>query len=89
MNRPYRLLVLVALMSAGGMATADDPASTPTPTKHQMMKECMAKQKASDGGQPKEQMKQSCKDLTETEHDNAKAEKKEEAAEQSAAPAHE
>jgi len=76
----------MVLLCLGGISVADDAASAPTPTKHQMMKDCMAKQKASDGGQPKEEMKKSCKDLTETEHDNAKAEKKEEAAEQSASP---
>jgi predicted Rdx family selenoprotein len=35
----------------------------------------MAKQKASDGGMPKEQMKQNCKDVTKPENENAKADK--------------
>jgi predicted Rdx family selenoprotein len=39
------------------------------------MKACMAKQKASDGGMPKEQMKKNCRDVTKTERENTKAEK--------------
>ncbi len=40
-----------------------------------MMKECMAKQKASDAGLSKEQMKKNCRDVTETERENAKTDK--------------
>ncbi len=57
-------------------AHADEPASRPVASRHQMMKECMAKQKASDAGLSKEQMKKNCRDITETELENAKADKK-------------
>lgn len=43
----------------------------PVPSKHQMMKDCMAKQKASDSGQHKDEMRKSCKDITKTEKQNA------------------
>jgi hypothetical protein len=76
MNRPLYSLVLTAgLICGAAQAHADDLSSQATPTKHQLMKDCMAKQKASDGGMPKEQMKKSCKDLTKTESQNAKADK--------------
>lgn len=35
----------------------------------------MAKQRASDSGIPKEQMKKNCRDVTKTERENAKADK--------------
>ena len=44
---------------------------TPAPSKHQMVKDCMAKQKASDSGRLKEDMKKSCRDLSKTEKQNA------------------
>jgi hypothetical protein len=66
---------------ASSAAHADDAAPPPAMTKHQMMKDCMAKQRASDGGVPKEDMKKACKDVTATERENDKAEKKAEAAE--------
>jgi hypothetical protein len=55
---------------------ADEAAPKPVATRHQMMKECMAKQKASDAGLSKEQMKKNCRDVTETERENAKADQK-------------
>ena len=54
---------------------ADEAASRPVATRHQMMKECMAKQKASDAGLSKEQMKKNCRDVTQTERENAEADK--------------
>ena len=36
-----------------------------------MMKDCMTKQKASEAGRTKEDMKNSCKDVTKTEKQNA------------------
>jgi hypothetical protein len=87
MNRPLKIRALYSavlatwLICAAGSVRADD---SPTPTKHQMMKACMAKQKASDGGIPKEQMKKNCKDVTKTERENAKVEK--DTAAQSTAP---
>jgi len=75
-----RSLCSVAL-SAGlifpvARAQADQASAPRAPTKHQLMKECMAKQKASDGGMPKERMKKNCRDVTETEAENAKAEQR-------------
>jgi len=78
MNCPLKIRALYSaalatwLICAAGAVRADD---APTPTKHQMMKDCMAKQKASDGGMPKEQMKKNCRDVTKTERENAKADK--------------
>jgi hypothetical protein len=69
------------LVIAATQVQADDSAPKPVPSKHQLMKDCMAKQKASDGGMPKEDMKKNCKDVTQTEEQNDKVEH---AAEQSA-----
>ena len=77
-------LLAAALAFAAVQARADEAPAPSTPTKHQLMKDCMAKQKASDGGMPKEDMKKNCKDLTKTENENAKAEK--ESADDTAAP---
>ena len=52
---------------------ADETASRPVVTRHQLMKDCMAKQRASDAGLSKEQMKRNCRDVTGTELENAKA----------------
>jgi len=76
-----RALVLLILAMGTTCAVAEDALPAPPPTKHQMMKDCMAKQVASDGGMPKEEMKKACKNLTQTERDNEKAEKHEESGE--------
>jgi hypothetical protein len=84
MNHPVLTFVLGATLSCGALlAHADEKA---TPSKHQLMKDCMAKQKASDGGMPKEDMKRNCKDVTNTEHENAKVEKAAEDSTDSAKP---
>jgi len=85
MSHLYLSLWLVARLAIS-TAHADDSTSPPATSappmsRHQMMKDCMAKQKASDGGMPKEEMKKACKDVTATEHENEETEKKEEAAE--------
>jgi len=72
----FPALLLAGTVAVAADVHADEAASRPVATKHQMMKECMAKQKASDAGLPKEQMKKNCRDVTETERENAKAEKK-------------
>jgi hypothetical protein len=88
MNRSIMSLMLVAALGlAAAHARADDAAAPPAPKKHQMMKECMAKQKASDSGMPKEEMKRNCKDVTKTENENAKTEK--ESIDETASPTHE
>ncbi|MEA3151610.1 MAG: hypothetical protein QOD56_2549 [Gammaproteobacteria bacterium] len=75
MNRSITSLLLVAAIACSGISRADDPAPQPAQTKRQMMKECMAKQRASDGGMPKEEMKKNCRDVTGTKRENAKADK--------------
>ena len=60
--------MLSAALFCGIQAHADE---TPAPSKHQLMKDCMAKQKASDSGRLKEDMKKSCTDLSKTEKQNA------------------
>src|ERR1700729_2008218 len=51
------------------------------PSKHQMMKDCMAKQKASDSGRHTDEMKKSCRDITKNQKQNA-----DQAADQAPAP---
>jgi hypothetical protein len=60
--------MLSAALFCGIRAYADE---TPAPSKHQLMKDCMAKQKASDSGRLKEDMEKSCRDLSKTEKQNA------------------
>ena len=82
MNRPlYTLALTASLVIAATQVQADDSAPKPVPSKHQLMKDCMAKQKASDGGMTKEDMKKNCMDVTMTEE---QIDKVEHAAEQSA-----
>ena len=61
-------LGLAAGLALAVHARADDK---PAPSKHQLMKECMAKQKASEAGRSKEEMKKTCEDLAKTEKQNA------------------
>jgi hypothetical protein len=60
--------IVAASMLCCVFTYADEAA---VPSKHQMMKDCMAKQKASDSGQHKDEMRKSCKDITKTEKQNA------------------
>ncbi len=61
-----------ALALGAGLAINVSCADTlPAPSRHQMMKDCMAKQKASEAGRTKDDMKNSCKDVTKTEKQNA------------------
>lgn len=86
-RQPYRKRIAIrpcaALALAAGLVCSGALADTPSPqTRHQMMRDCMAKQKASEAGRTKEDMKNSCKDATKTEKQNAdKASKDEKAAE--------
>jgi hypothetical protein len=84
MKYPVLSLVVGAVLLCAALPGHAD--ENTAPSKHQLMKECMAKQKASDGGMPKEDMKKNCKDVTNTEHENAKVEKA--AEESSEAPKH-
>jgi hypothetical protein len=65
-------LLLAGIAAVAVDVHADEAAPKPVATKHQMMKECMAKQKASNAGMSKEQMKKNCRDVTDTERENAK-----------------
>jgi hypothetical protein len=60
--------IAAAAMLCGVRTYADE---APVQSKHQMMKDCMAKQKASDSGQHRDEMRKSCKDITKTEKQNA------------------
>jgi hypothetical protein len=71
----YSALLLAGIAAVAVDVHADEAAPKPVATKHQMMKECMAKQKASNAGMSKEQMKKNCRDVTETERENAKADR--------------
>ncbi len=80
--RCHPALVLAAMLVSAGVY-ADDaapagtaPASAPAPSKHQLMKDCMAKQKAAESGRPKYELTQDCKDITKSEKQNADADKK-------------
>lgn len=68
-------LLLAGIAAVAVDVHADEAAAKPVATKHQMMKECMAKQKASNAGMSKEQMKKNCREVTQTEHENAKTDK--------------
>jgi hypothetical protein len=69
----WYLRCAAAPMLAAGMlccvhVSADE---APVPSKHQMMKDCMAKQKASDSGRHTDEMKKSCRDITKNQKQNA------------------
>jgi hypothetical protein len=68
-----------------GICAAVEAPGVAAPTKHQLMKDCMAKQKAARSGLPKEDMKNACKDVTKTEKQNDDAAEK--AADQPKPPA--
>ena len=72
----WSALLLAGISAVAVDVHADEAASRPVASRHQMMKECMAKQKASDAGLSKEQMKKNCRDVTATERENAKADQK-------------
>ena len=65
---PAVAVILAAGLFCGATSYADNP---PVLSKHQMMKDCMAKQKASEAGRTREDMRNSCKDVTKTEKQNA------------------
>jgi hypothetical protein len=62
------LLTSTALMFAV-YAQADD-AAPKTPSKHQLMKECMAKQKAAENPMPHADIRKACEDVTKNEKQN-------------------
>ncbi len=89
MNHLILLVAGAALTCAMTPVFADD--ATPPPTtqqsKHQLMKDCMSKENASDvqmTPEQREQVKKTCRDVAKTGEENEQAEK---ASEQSPAPA--
>ena len=61
-------LLLGAALVIAGNARADDAPSAPS--SHQLMKDCMAKQKAADSGHTRADMRKACKDVTKNEKQN-------------------
>jgi hypothetical protein len=76
MSRLLSLLVCAGFLCGSVRSIADDaaaPPAAPAPpaaSKHQLMKDCMAKQKASESGRSADDMRKSCKDVTKTEKQN-------------------
>jgi hypothetical protein len=62
MNRTAAATFLFGLSVCAMQAFADDTVSRATPTDHQMLKECIEKQKTADVTMSEAQMKQICKD---------------------------
>jgi hypothetical protein len=62
MNRKLSSLFLVGLSVCAAHALADDSVSRATPTNHQMMKDCIEKQKMADVTMSQAAMKRICKD---------------------------
>jgi hypothetical protein len=62
MNRIVAALTLIGFSVYGVQALADDTVDRATPTDHQMLKECIEKQKTADVTMSEAQMKQICKD---------------------------
>lgn len=64
------LLLPVALL---GVALANGSrADDAMPSQHQLVKECMVKQKEADSGKPKDEMRAFCKDWAKTQKDAEK-----------------
>jgi hypothetical protein len=62
-------LVFAAALLTGAYSYAAD--GTPAvPSKHQLMKDCMAKQKAAESGKPTAEMRKACKDVAKNEKQN-------------------
>jgi hypothetical protein len=62
MNRTAAALTLIGFSVCSAQALADDTVSRATPTDHQMLKECIEKQKTADVTMSEAQMKRICKD---------------------------
>ncbi len=73
-NRIAREMWMAATLglcvALSGIPAAAEAPGDAAPSKHQLMKDCMAKQKAAHSGLPKEDMKNACKDVTKTEKQN-------------------
>jgi hypothetical protein len=62
MNRAITSLVISGLCVCASHAFADDTMSRATPTGHQMMQECIERQKTADVNMSQAEMKRICKD---------------------------
>jgi len=62
MNRTLAALALTGFSMCSAQAFADDTVNRATPTDHQMLKECIQKQKTADVTMSEAQMKRICKD---------------------------
>jgi hypothetical protein len=71
MKRTANRAAISALAAALALSSSASAADRPAPSKHQLMKDCMAKQKASESGRSKGDMKKTCEDLAKTEKQNA------------------
>jgi hypothetical protein len=61
MNGMIKSALCAALLLSGGQAIAADQMSSTSPSHSQLMKDCMAKQKAKDSTMSKDDMKKTCK----------------------------
>jgi hypothetical protein len=73
-NRASFKCTTAAMLASGAMvfaacAHADD-AAPKAPSKHQLMKECMAKQKAADNPMPHADLRKACEDVTKNQKQN-------------------
>lgn len=79
MNRLISTVILAGSLGIGAQAMANDPpSSSDMPANsnidtHQMMKECMAKQKAANNGMSEDDMRKSCRDQIKAKIDNPDA----------------
>ena len=62
MNRSAAAMFLAGISVCSAPAFADDTVNRATPTDHQMLKECIEKQKTADVTMSEVQMKRICKD---------------------------
>jgi len=62
MNRTINSLLLVGLSACAAHASADDSMTRTTPTGHQMMKDCIERQKMADVTMSQAEMKRICKE---------------------------
>ena len=65
MNIKYAVPSFLLASALAGAAWAD----APVPSQHQLVKECMAKQKQADSGKPKDELRAFCKDVAKTQRD--------------------
>jgi hypothetical protein len=65
MNARNTLLTIVLSVAFAGTALADGP----VPSQHQLVKECMEKQKEADSGKSKDDLRAFCRDWAKTQRE--------------------